>query len=61
MKEKKMGGNGPKKVSTGLGDDETVVAQRAQVLAILAMTSSARGNKHRKFVSRDFNAVINIR
>jgi len=56
-----MGGNGPKKVSTGLGDDETVVAQRAQVLAILAMTSSARGNKHRKFVSRDFNAVINIR
>jgi len=33
----------------------------ARVLAILALVSSTRGNKRMEFVTRGFNAAINIR
>jgi hypothetical protein len=49
------------KVCARRDDDETVVAQRARVLGILAKLRSARGNKRMVLVNRDFNAVINIR
>lgn len=40
-------------------DDDTVVVRRARVLAILALVSSSRYNKYKKFVNRDFVAAIN--
>jgi hypothetical protein len=44
-----------------LDNDETVVAYRSRVLAILALMSSTRGNKRMEFVNRDFSVAINIR
>jgi hypothetical protein len=41
-------------------DNETVVAQSARVLAILALMRSTSGNAHKEFVIRDSDIAINI-
>jgi hypothetical protein len=42
-------------------DDGTVVAQKAQVLGILALVRSTNGIASMAFVNKAFNAAINIR
>jgi len=59
-KKMKKIGDRRAKISVRRDDDETVVAQTAQVLVIFALVSLNSGNKCTDFVSRDFNAAINI-